>query len=299
MKFFKMFLPHTDSLSYEDICFDMETTGLFPNRHNILVCGIIKKEQNETILLQYCIEKNNEKELIETISTELSNKKNIYTFHGNTFEFPFLNYKQKKLLIPNKMFEDRTHDLSLLISSFRHLLNLTDYKRNTIEKYFKVNRFEEIDVKEWTEKSQTTMDFDWNENNPILCHNRNELLSLLDLKSSFEHWKKTIGFYFPALKCNIYLSNYTFSKKNANIMFLIESMEHTIPLISFYDGFDISVKNEFLILKFDTIDGMTDKNNLITSPVISPSNYFKRNEIINIDNILHVSKQILFHLFCN
>ena len=110
MKLFKMVLPHTGSLSEDDIFLDIETNGLFPNRHKIIVCGLIKKEQKETVLLQYCIDNDNERELIENISDELSTKKNIYTFHGNIFEFPFLKYKQKKLLLPNQIPYDKAHD---------------------------------------------------------------------------------------------------------------------------------------------------------------------------------------------
>lgn len=299
MKLFKMVLPHTGSLSEDDIFLDIETNGLFPNRHKIIVCGLIKKEQKETVLLQYCIDNDNERELIENISDELSTKKNIYTFHGNIFEFPFLKYKQKKLLLPNQIPYDKAHDLSPAISSFRHILNLPDYRRSTIENHFQIRRVEQIDVHEWTSKNEISEEFQWTEDAPVLRHNRSELLSLLELKSAFKNWKKSMAFYFPAFGCNMYLSNYNFSKNTASIMFLIEKTENKIPLISFCDGLDISFKDNTLILKFDTISGTTNKNNTVISPVISPSRYFKKNHMVNIDNLLSVSKEILLYLFCN
>ncbi len=83
MKLFKMVLPHTGSLSEDDIFLDIETNGLFPNRHKIIVCGLIKKEQKEKVVETNTTDSTKEKDNSTSFFSRLKKQVKTFNFKNN------------------------------------------------------------------------------------------------------------------------------------------------------------------------------------------------------------------------
>lgn len=78
------------------ILFDIETTGLSRTKDFMYMFGICEKKYNKLIFTQYYIEdENEEKKLILKINNLLKEKE-IISYNGDRFDFPFIRKKANK-----------------------------------------------------------------------------------------------------------------------------------------------------------------------------------------------------------
>lgn len=78
------------------ILFDIETTGLSRTKDFMYMFGICEKKYNKLIFTQYYIEdENQEKKLILKINNLLKEKE-IISYNGDRFDFPFIRKKANK-----------------------------------------------------------------------------------------------------------------------------------------------------------------------------------------------------------
>jgi len=99
-------IEKTDSNFEDYILFDIETTGLSRTKDFMYMFGICEKKEKELIYSQYYIEnEREEKDLILKIK-ELLNSKQVISYNGDRFDFPFIRKKMEKYNITKIDFQN-------------------------------------------------------------------------------------------------------------------------------------------------------------------------------------------------
>ncbi len=286
----------------EGDCFlDIETTGFFPRNHSIITIGQIDVLKNTAKLTQYFANSpEEEEELLKSFSEHFNRYTLPYTYNGDHFDIPFLNYKLNSYEINLNISSERTHDIYKETLSIRSILKLKNYKRDEVEKFFKISREEGIllaenivpTYEEYLRSKELSLQ------NQILEHNQSELTTLIELTNRVYILKKSLQFYFPLFQSSLLLKKIKFRKKTATVEFDIFG-DKSYPLSTFQDGISIHVKDGRLLLTFSTITGITSEQKSVISPIIRPSFYFKIEDIIIWENIIKLSQHLLLHEFCN
>ena len=163
--------------------FDIETTGLSPDRSKLILAGIACCEGNTVIAKQILAEDTSEEpEVITEVLKELSNFDMVVTYNGKRFDMPFLLKRAQKNRIHISEALPYNLDLYPAVRSFSPLrAMLPDLKQKTVESFVGLweTRTDEISGAESVElyyyyagtKDEKIRDV-------ILLHNRDDILQL-------------------------------------------------------------------------------------------------------------------------
>lgn len=128
---------------------DIETSGFSPVNDNLISVSILTVENNFFIITQFFIEKRaDEEELILETTKLFENKNFIVTYNGNSFDLPFINTKVNKYNIDFNINQYIKIDLYNDILVLKNKLSIDNMKLQTIEKYFKIERIDELNGKD-------------------------------------------------------------------------------------------------------------------------------------------------------
>ncbi len=168
------------SIIDNSVFFDIETTGLSPKYNKIISINALLYSNNTAYMYQFFSESDNdEKSLIEEFITLISNKKYIITYNGNTFDIPFINKKCNKYNLNFTLDKLIKIDLYNDINSLKNKLDLENLKLKTVEKFFNINRNDDLNGKDII-KLYTSYSLNNKEvyRNLILKHNFEDVLNL-------------------------------------------------------------------------------------------------------------------------
>lgn len=190
--------PHINILDsiYPDkriMMFDIETTGLSPDRSFIYLIGMNLKIDGEwNIVLLFNDDGKSEPEIIRYFQETLSRHDVLVEFNGDTFDINFVKRRMHiistklDITIPDHFDEVKPVDLMKLIRPYKFALGLPNIKQKTIERYLGVDREDKynggqlIDVylSFLTDKSEYSKKL-------VLQHNRDDMEGMLYLLDIF------------------------------------------------------------------------------------------------------------------
>lgn len=183
--------------------FDIETTGLSPDRSFIYLIGMNLKIENEWhIVLLFNDDGRSEPDIISAFQKELSRHDILVEFNGDTFDINFVKKRMAVIAskldihIENHFDEVKPIDLMKLIRPYKFALGLPNIKQKTIERYLGVDREDKynggqlIDVylSFLTDKSDYSKKL-------VLQHNRDDMEGMLYLLNIFAIEALTMGHF--------------------------------------------------------------------------------------------------------
>lgn len=209
-------INHKLNLKDKKICFlDIETTGLNRTRDSIYLVGIGYYDDK---LLSWKIVQFLAEELSEEVDVLLeayrllSKFDIIVNYNGTSFDIPFINNKLKFYRSNLSLDVDKSLDLYRIIRSNKNILQLENYKLESIERYLGIHRKDKYTGKECIDFYR---DYLINKNSlskkKILLHNYEDLYYLLDVIKILDILESKKSF--------------TINHKGQDNVFLIESIE--------------------------------------------------------------------------
>ena len=168
--------------------FDIETMGLNPTHHEVVLAGIMTVEADGSCFItQYFLE-NPEEEvyMLAVLRDELNKYDMILTYNGRHFDVPFIEKRAQVLGLEDYHIEAYNLDLYLIInghSEFRHMLE--NLRQKTIEIYMGIENSRDDDIT-GKESIQLYLDFGFCKDpekkaairDRILLHNHDDILQL-------------------------------------------------------------------------------------------------------------------------
>lgn len=174
------YYPH---LHNEDcLFFDIETTGLSAKNSFVFLIGCMFFENNNWYIEQSIINDDNEEEiLLSNFINRMNKYRNIITYNGNSFDLPFITKRASKYnLILNE--DINKIDLYRIITRDKHILNLKNYKLETVEQYMGIYRTLHFSGEDITKLyDEYTFDANMESYDIILSHNYDDVISLISL----------------------------------------------------------------------------------------------------------------------
>lgn len=170
---------------YKYLFFDIETTGLSPERDYIfMLCYAIIKEKNIFLTQIMCECAEDEPELLKTFSDNICDDNIFITYNGNSFDIPFIMKRCEKYGI-NISFNEKI-DIYREITRYKSVFLLENYKQKTIEKFLKIPRKDTLSGKEMTRLYKKYISEKDNKDESLLLQHNYEdvfnLIKLLDIK---------------------------------------------------------------------------------------------------------------------
>lgn len=183
--------------------FDIETTGLYPRRDQLILSGLISIDNNLATVTQYFAEDpSQEKAVVDATLKQLALSDVIITYNGRSFDLPFLQARAKRYRLPAPA---SFCDLDLY-TVLRYHSDLKDMlgslRQKSIEKFMDLatTRDDEIDGGEsvrlynrYLESPNTALE------KTILLHNHDDIMQLYRIlpvieKSRFHRAMACLGF---------------------------------------------------------------------------------------------------------
>ncbi|KNF09549.1 exonuclease-like protein [Gottschalkia purinilytica] len=188
----KLYIPNKlkELLHDKNICFlDIETTGLSSKYNKIILIGILYIKNNKQVIKQFFADSpKEEKLLLNSFVSFISDFDFVITYNGNTFDIPFIN---KRLVYNNINFNidtSNTLDLLRIIRKNKVTLGLEDCKLKSVEKYLGIQREDTISGKESVDLYNK---YKLNKNEDlrkiILKHNFDDILYLPKILKIYDH----------------------------------------------------------------------------------------------------------------
>lgn len=139
--------PLLDQTFREDaIFFDIETTGFSPATTQLYLIGSARREGNCVIVEQYFAESPEDEEMIlSSFLSLLTHFDTIISFNGIGFDIPYLKAKCDTYQLTEQFAEKNYIDLFKIVSSYKFLLKLPNYKQKTLESFLGIHREDTFD----------------------------------------------------------------------------------------------------------------------------------------------------------
>lgn len=185
------------------ICFlDIETTGFNRNTDTIYLIGIVYFDnsfKNWRSIQYFAEELTDEVDILLQAHKILSEVDRIINYNGTSFDIPFINNKLKYYRTNLSIDLNKSFDLYRILQSNKNILQLKNYRLESIEKYLGIQR-----ENKFTGKECIDFYFDYLvTKNPvtkenILLHNYEDLYYLLDVIDLLNilEVKKTITIHY-------------------------------------------------------------------------------------------------------
>lgn len=247
-------LPKNFVSLYNDInfaIFDIETTGLSPNFHNVVLIGILYIKNKKIVIEQFfCNNRKEEVKLLTAFKEKIQEFDLLIDYNGNAFDIPFLN---KRFLLNNIDFfieNYKSMDLLKLIRKVQKNLCIENCKLKSIEKYLGIHRNDKISGKDSVLLyNQFEKEQDKQLKNIILLHNYDDLyylgkaLMILD-KIPYENIIPCFPNIFYIYKENICYVTKQFIKNGYFHLEGIYRNEDIAEYIAYESGFDFKYNKE-------------------------------------------------------
>ena len=132
-----------DVIKERIVIVDIETTGLSADYNSVFLIGILYFKLDSYFYKQLLVEKDlDEYELLFSINKLVNNYDLIINYNGNSFDIPFLEKRMKKYGINSHFANISTLDIYKSMKKYKHLLNASNLKLQTIEKIFGYKRID-------------------------------------------------------------------------------------------------------------------------------------------------------------
>lgn len=298
------------------VFFDIETTGLSHKFSNIIsITLLLYIEKKFKIYQLFCENKPDEKTLLNHFKNLVEGKKYLITYNGNSFDIPFVTYKNILHGINIDFNEFIKIDLYNDIRHLNYKFNLHNLKLKTVENYFTLNRndtFSGQDIILLYEAYKINQEKIFVE--LILNHNYEDVYNLPELfilvMNSYDKTlifndliiklsPNNISFKKNFIVCNFYIiskqkNDYIHHAINydLNINAKLQTLEISIPSF-LYKSENIKEiyyvrKSDFNISSFKTLQGL--KSDIIP---------LKINNKILLDNIYAIITKVLVSIYKN
>lgn len=262
------------NLREDEIILDIETTGLDSSIDNLVLLGIIEKNNDKAYIYQYfAVDDNEEQRLLEIYKRKISEKK-VITYNGDTFDIPFLNNR----LIKHKYFPllPQSLDILKIIRPYSKFFDFESLKLNDIEK---IVGFYRDDPSRYKTFSKLSNDLKKRTNPyPIMKHNENDLIAtekILNIENLFEE----------KLSINSTLSKLTLITCNINndvARFSLRSQKLLNESYFTGENYELIIKDNLIIINLQVLYGILYEN---IRGYVSINNFKLDNESkVNIDN---------------
>lgn len=165
------------------IFFDIETTGLSPDRGEVYLIGCLVFQQNQWRLIQFLSESPSDEKKILVAFQNLCNFHDTYIhFNGRSFDIPYLNKKFSHYHLKGFSSLSTEIDLFRKIKSYHALLQLETYSLSSLMEFVGRKRKDFFTGRELIGqylqyRSQKSSCLEKN----ILLHNKEDVLGLLDV----------------------------------------------------------------------------------------------------------------------
>ncbi len=172
------FLEHTAFI-------DIETTGLSAKSSHLYLIGIIFYQNHSFYYKQWFLEDpNEEKDVLKSFFTFLSNYKTIIHFNGTTFDLPYLLHKCERYCLPYTFDSYQSIDLYQLLRPLKKILKLPNCKQKSFEIALDIDRLDRFDggmlieiYQEYLERKESRA------LHLLLLHNKEDIMHIPDLCS--------------------------------------------------------------------------------------------------------------------
>lgn len=166
---------------------DIETTGLSPLRHQIILIGVILIEEDHLLARQFFAENLSEEDLILDAFAETAQDVDVFfNYNGDSFDIPFINKRCSKLGFDFAMQPNQSMDIYRVLrhSYFKDIL--PNLKLKTVEKLFSDDRSDTISGGESVLLYQRYMhDKNQDDVKKILLHNLDDIRLLYEILPVF------------------------------------------------------------------------------------------------------------------
>ena len=210
--------------------FDIETTGLSPDRSFIYMIGINLREDGKwQTLLLFNDDGRSEPAIIKEFQEILSRHTVLIDFNGEAFDINFV--KRRMQFIQSKMGMSITDhfrsiknvDLMKMIRPYKYALGLPNIKQKTIERYLGLDRIDKYNGGQLIDIYLSYIS-DRNPNSKHLCiqHNRDDMFGMMHLSLIFNIESVSKGLFD--------ISKIETEVKNESLYLIIGiSLKHPLP----------------------------------------------------------------------
>ncbi len=177
---------HINDVPKDALFFDIETTGISPERSHMYLFGCIHQVcDDKWHFRQWLIEEpQDERYAITDINNYISKFKLLVHFNGNRFDIPYVAQRCAKLCIPDVISGLDSLDLYRRLHHTKLLFGIENTKQKTFERFTGLNRVDKfnggelIDVYHDYQKTQSEDCL-----HMILLHNREDVLGMTKVLS--------------------------------------------------------------------------------------------------------------------
>ena len=134
-----------------DVFFDIETTGLsWRTSHLYLIGALFFDPAADTFTLrQWFLDRpTEEKEMLVSFFTFLSDVKRLVHFNGTTFDLPYLTHKALFYQMEDPLSSVASLDLYQALRPFQSILGLSSMKQKNMEQYLSFPRKDQLNGKQ-------------------------------------------------------------------------------------------------------------------------------------------------------
>ncbi|MCH4889422.1 hypothetical protein EZV73_17710 [Acidaminobacter sp. JC074] len=229
---------------------DIETTGLSPKYTQVILVGIIYKDENKWLLTQiFCDHRSEEHELLKALQNYIKEDHMLITYNGYAFDIPYLNKRYKAHKMDYQINDSINFDLYRVIRSSKKELNLESYKLKNIEEYLGIYREDQISGKE------SVALYDRYEHEPseelrdiILLHNSDDIEYMIPTFQILNHIPMDIiEKYYPFTYNSDDLGLITCTKYLAYESYIEVDFYHLkdyFPILDYQDHYDVVIQNK-------------------------------------------------------
>ncbi len=212
--------------------FDIETLGLSPKIHPIILICAAFYDSDETVLIRqyFCETLNEEKDILLAFSNDINGKSICITFNGNAFDLPFIKRRFECHSLTNNLSDINSYDILAFMKPLKKIWKLDNLKLKTIEAFFNIHRKDIISGKE-----SILMYKDYKKNNnmnlrdKVLLHNYEDVKNLILLNANIKDLLTKQSIYIETKygKILVHIYDYKINKSKIKIIFKSISRDPT------------------------------------------------------------------------
>lgn len=212
--------------------FDIETLGLSPKMHPIILICAAFYDSDETVLIRqyFCETLNEEKDILLAFSNDINGKSICITFNGNAFDLPFIKRRFECHSLTNNLSDINSYDILAFMKPLKKIWKLDNLKLKTIEAFFNIHRKDIISGKE-----SILMYKDYKKNNnmnlrdKVLLHNYEDVKNLILLNANIKDLLTKQSIYIETKygKILVHIYDYKINKSKIKIIFKSISRDPT------------------------------------------------------------------------
>ena len=175
-----------------DLFLDIETTGLARARHQIYLIGMASVIDNNIIYVNqlFADKPEDEADLLSRFSADLhaSGVKRIITFHGNSFDLPFLLAHAASHGVSLSFDAFELFDIYKEVTKRKSMLQLQNYRQKTVEQFLGICREDKYTGGELIKVYENYVHQPDSQAMELLkLHNYEDVLGMIDLLAVFAY----------------------------------------------------------------------------------------------------------------